>query len=91
MVFSDDDKAVTKNDYVEKCWSAYRVCMKHPTKKWHKGSVQRLINQFKENGMIKRRPGSERPRYAITPENEEIATNLLTRGITRNPHVTQGN
>ena len=54
MAFSDDDKAVIKNGYVEK-------------------------------GTMKRRPGSGKPRSAITPEN------LLTRGITRNPHVTQGN
>ena len=61
MVFSDDDKAVIKNNYVEKGWSAYRICKKQPTKKWYKGSVQRLINQFKENGTMKRRPGSGRP------------------------------
>ena len=77
MVFSDDDKAVIKNDYVEKGWSAYRICKEHPTKKWYKGSVQRLINQFKENGTIKRRPGSGRPKSAITPENEEIVKQLI--------------
>ena len=77
MVFSDDDKAVIKNDYVEKGWSAYRICKEHPTKKWYKGSVQRLINQFKENGTMKRRPGSGRPRSAITPENEEIVKQLI--------------
>ena len=77
MVFSDDDKAVIKNDYVEKGWSAYRICKEHPTKKWYKGSVQRLINQFKENGTMKTRPGSGRPRSAITPENEEIVEQLI--------------
>ena len=77
MVFSDDDKAVIKNDYVEKGWSAYRVCKEHPTKKWYRGSVQRLISQFKENGTMKRRPGSGRPRSAITPENEEIVEQLI--------------
>ena len=77
MVFSDDDKAVFKNDYVEKGWSAYRICKEHPTKKWYKGSVQRLINQFKEKGTIKRRPGSGRSRSAISPENEEIVEQLI--------------
>ena len=77
MVFSDDDKAVIKKDYVEKGWSAYRICKEHPTKKWYKGSVQRLINQFKENGTMKTRPGSGRPRSAITPENEEIVEQLI--------------
>ena len=77
MVFSDDDKAVIKNYYVEKCWSVCRICNEHPTKKWYKGSVQRLINQFKENGTMKRRPGSGRPRSAITPENEETVAQLI--------------
>ena len=77
MVFSDDDKAVIKNDYVEKGWSAYRICKEPPTKKWYKGSVQRLINQFKENGTMKSRPVSGRPRSAITPENEGIVEQLI--------------
>ena len=77
MVFSDDDKAVIKNDYVETGWSAYRKCKEHPTKKWYKGSFQRLINQFKENGTMKRRPGSGRPRFTITPENEKIVEQLI--------------
>ena len=77
MVFSDDDKAVIKNDYVEKNWSAFHICKEHSTKKWYKGSVQRLINQFKENGTMKRRPGSGRPRSTITPENEEIVEQLI--------------
>ena len=77
MVFSDHDKAVIKNNYVEKGWSAYLICKEHPTKKWHKGSVQRLINEFKVNDTMKRRPGSGRPRSAITPENEEIFAQLI--------------
>ena len=77
MGFSDDHKAVIKNGYIEKGWSAYRICKEHTTKKWYKGSVQRLINQFKENSTMKRRPGSGRPRSAITPENEEIVEQLI--------------
>ena len=77
MVFSDYDKAVIKKDYVEKGWSVSCICREHPAKKWYKGSAQRLINQFKENGTMKRRPGSGRPRSAITPENEEIVEQLI--------------
>ena len=51
--FRNDDKAVIKHDYVEKGWSTYRICKEHPAKKWYKGSVQRLINQFKDNGTMK--------------------------------------
>ena len=77
MVFSDDDKAVIKNDYVEKGWSAYRICKEHPTKNWYKGSVQRLINNFKKYGTMKRKVGSGRPKSAMTPENEEIVEQLI--------------
>ena len=33
MIFSQEDKAVIKNDFLEKNWSAYRICKEHPTKK----------------------------------------------------------
>ena len=47
MVFSSEEKAVIKNDFTEKEWSAFRTCKEHPTKKWNKISVQRLLNRFK--------------------------------------------
>jgi len=46
MVFSNDDKAVIKKDFVENGWSPYRTAKSKKTKKWYKGSVQRWINQF---------------------------------------------
>eukprot|EP00111_Clytia_hemisphaerica_P021584 TCONS_00063476-protein len=77
MVFSDDEKAVIKNDYLEKQWSAYRICKEHPTKKWHKTSVQNLINRFKVFGSMDRRPGSGRPRTVTTPDNEALVNELI--------------
>ena len=66
MVFLNQEKAVIKNDFNEKQWSAYRICNKHPTKNWNKVSVQRLLNRFNENGSMDKRPGSGRPRTATT-------------------------
>ena len=77
MVFSNEEKAVIKNDFNEKQWSAYRICKEHPTKNWNKVSVQRLLNRFKENGSMDRKPGSGRPRTATTAENEEIVEDLI--------------
>ena len=77
MGFSNDDKAVIKNDYVEKGWTAYRICKEHPTKKWYKGSVQKLLNKFKERGTMDRKPGSGRPITVTTPENEQIVEELI--------------
>ena len=39
MGFSNDDKAVMKNDYIEKGWAMYRICKEHHMKKWYKRSV----------------------------------------------------
>ena len=77
MVFSDEDKAVIKNDYQEKDWSAGRICKEHPSKKWHRTSVQNLINRFKAFGTMERRPGSGRPRTVTTPENEALISELI--------------
>ena len=77
MVFSSDDKAIIKNDYLEKGWSAYRIVKENPTKKWHKWSVQRLINKFKEEGTMERKKGSGRPRSVTTKENVEIVEQLI--------------
>ena len=77
MVFSNEEKAVIKNDFNEKQWSAYRICKEHPTKNWNKVSVQRLLNRFKENGSMDRKSGSGRPRTATTAENEEIVEDLI--------------
>ena len=77
MVFSNEDKAVIKNDYIEKGWSAYMICKEHTTKKWYKGSVQNLINRFKKSGTMDRKPGSGRPITVTTAENEEIVEQLI--------------
>ena len=52
MVFTDEDKAVIKNDYLEKEWKARRICKEHPTKKWNFASVHRLLKRFEEHGYI---------------------------------------
>jgi len=54
-MFSSDDKAIIKNDYLEKGWSAYLIVKEHPTKTWYKWSVQRLINKFKEEGTMEKK------------------------------------
>ena len=77
MVFSNEEKTIIKNDFNKKQWSAYRICKEHPTKNWNKVSVQRLLNRFKENGSMDRKPGSGRPRTATTAENEEIVEDLI--------------
>ena len=52
MVFSSDDKAVIKNDFEEKGWTAYRIWKEHPTRGWILRSVQRLVNRFKVTGTM---------------------------------------
>ena len=55
----------------------FRICKEHPTKKWNKVSVQRLLKRFQEHGSMDRRPGSGRPRTSTTAENEQIVEELI--------------
>ena len=92
MVFSQEDKAVIKNDFLEKNWSAYQICKEHPTKKWNKVSVQRLLKRFHEYGSMDRRPGSGRPGMAMTEENKVMIGDLICSQEEKpGSHVTKGN
>ena len=77
MVLSEEDKAVIKNDFIEKNWTAYRIVREHPSKNWQESTVKRLLKKFRETGSTARRPGSGRPATAVTPENEETVEELV--------------
>ena len=77
MVFSSEDKAIIKNDYEEKGWTAYRICKEDESKKWVLSSVQRLLKRFKEDGSMKRRTGPGRPITVTTDENAELVQELI--------------
>ena len=77
MVFSEEDKAVIKNDFEEKNWSAYQIWKNHTSKKWDYSSVKRLIKKIKETGSTDRRPGSGRPTTICTEENMNLIEELV--------------
>lgn len=77
MVFSSDEKAVIKNDFLEKGWNANRICTEHPTKNWDRVSVYRLLKRFQETGTMERKQGSGRPRTVCTEENENLVEQLI--------------
>ena len=77
MAFSSKEKAAIKNDFIEKEWSAYRICKKQPTNNWNKVSVQKLLNCFKKQKSMERRPVSGRPRTETSEENEEMIEDLI--------------
>ena len=72
MVLSYKDKIIIENDFLEKGWSAYKICQQHEEKQWVLSSVKRLIRKIKNQGSIERKKGSGRPITACTPENEEF-------------------
>ena len=72
MVFSSEDKAMIKNDFVEKGWSLSRICQKHSSKNWNRVSVHRLLKRFEKDGSMDRRPGSGRPVTVTTKGNEDV-------------------
>ena len=77
MAFSSEDKALIKNDFVEKGWSSYRIYQEHPSKHWNRVSVRRLLKQLEKYGSMNGRPGSGRPVTATTEENEEPVGDLI--------------
>lgn len=77
MRLSSEDKAVIKNDFEEKGWTAYTICKKHPTKNWVLKTVQRLVDKIKETGTVERRPGSGRPVTATTEANGDLVEQLI--------------
>ena len=72
MVFSSEDKAIIKNDFVGKGWSSYRICQEHLSKNWNRVFVHRLLKRFEKDGPMDRRPASGRPVKVTTEENEKL-------------------
>ena len=85
--FTDEDKAVIRNDYDEKGWNAYTIWKEHPSKGWVESSVRRLIRKYEETGSMDRRPGSGRPRTATTQENAEIVDEEISSQETPGTHT----
>ena len=96
MVFSNEEKATSKNDFEKKDWTAYRICKEHESKKCLPRSVQRLLKGFKEDRSIKRRTGSGRLITVTTDENTELVEELIYsqedfRGTHMSPRETARN
>ena len=77
MVISKEDKIIIQNDFEEKGWNAYMIWREHPTKKWDRVSVWRVVKNLKESGSIERRKGSGRPASACTEENQEYVDEAI--------------
>ena len=87
MVFSADDKAIIKHYYVDKKLTPYRIWKDNPEKGWNKRSVARLINRFKEDDTMKRRPGSGRPAEASVDDNVEQVEEMICSQEEPGTHV----
>ena len=77
MVFSREDKAIIKNDFVGKGWSPYRICQEYPSKNRKRVSLHRLLKRFEKDSSMDRRLGSGRPVTVTTEENEERVGDLI--------------
>jgi len=61
MVFSDEDKILTKTLYW-KGYTAKRLTDEFPEKSRTKHGVNKLLKKLRDTGTVDRRPGSGRPR-----------------------------
>ena len=65
MVFSNEEKALTKNNFLERGWNADRICKDFKLKR------------FQEDNSMDRRTGSNRQRTITTEENENLIESLI--------------
>ena len=77
MVLTDKQKAVTENDFNEKCWNAYKIWKEHQSFERFRMAVHNLIKKIKKTGSTERRNGSGRPVTATTEENRSIFEELV--------------
>ena len=77
MVISEEDKIIIQNDVEEKNWTAYTIWREHPSKKWDRVSVWRVVKKLKETGTIKRRKGSGRPVTATTDQHQAYVDDAI--------------
>ena len=77
MVFSNEEKAVVKNDFLEREWNTYKICKDHSTKSWNRFSIYIHLKRLQEHNSMDRRAGSSRQRIITTKENENHIENLI--------------
>ena len=76
-MFSEEDKAIIKNDFEEKGWTPYCIWREHPNKEWDQRSVKRLVTRYQETGTMARKKGSGRPVTVTTEENSEKVEEMI--------------
>ena len=72
MVFSNKEKAVIKNDFLQRGWNAYKICKEYPTKSWKRVSIYRLLKLFQEDNYMDRRAGSGRQQTITIEEYQNL-------------------
>ena len=73
MTFSKKDLEVIENGLT----TAYQIVKEHPNKNWKESSVRGVVKKLTEHGSADRRPGSGRPKTALTEENLNEVDNLM--------------
>jgi len=76
MVFSDEDKILTKSLYL-KSYRAKRLTDEFSEKSWTKRGVNKLLKKLRNTVTVDRRPGSGRPHSGRTAENAETVNDLV--------------
>ena len=77
MVFSNEEKSVIKNGFLDRGWNAYKICKENPTNSWNRVSAYRLLKRFQKDNSMDGRAGSGRQRIITTEENENLIENLI--------------
>ena len=90
MVFSKEDKILTRSLYETKGYGARKLFKEFPQKNWTKGGLDSLITKLRSTGDIVRKQGIGRPRSTRTNEAlAEVAALVLSQVDKPQTHTAQ--
>lgn len=83
MPLSEQDRHTIETVFLEKGWSARKMCAEFPGRGWAVTTVHDVIKKVRETGTSDRRPGSGRPATAMVEEKMDF---VLQRSMSDKEH-----
>ena len=73
MVFSCEEKVITKYLKINYKYGATRIVNDHPRYEWNVNGVKKLLKKIYETGDVSRKEGYGRPKSVRTEQNPEFS------------------
>ena len=89
MVLTDEMRFTIKSCFEQKGWRGARLVAEFPSFNWTKESINRMIKKLEETGSCARRPGSGRPRTALSENDKKLVEELACSQDEPGTHLSQ--